>query len=251
VRAAAPPAADSFTPSTLVDRSMIRSTPGADRSNSLAMITDYVPGAYLVHDQLHVRGGHQVTWEIDGVEIPNTNIASNLGPLIDPGDIDYLQIQRGGYGAAEGDRTYGVFNVVPRTGFERSAQADLTLSGGNDGQTNDSLSIGSHTDRFAYYASLRGNRSDLGLMTPAAPVLHDAEDGVGGVGARRAAPTPDAPRRRGGSRRCSRTRPRTTSCASSCRRGATTTRSRTCPARSRATCNGKRTRSRSSPGFAV
>ena len=180
VRAAAPPPdADSFTTSTLVDRTMIRSTPGADRSNSLAMITDYVPGAYLVHDQLHVRGGHQVTWEIDGVEIPNTNIASNLGPQIDPGDIDYLQIQRGGYGAAEGDRTYGVFNVVPRTGFERSSQADLTLSGGNFGQTDDSLSIGSHTDRFAYYASLRGNRSDLGLMTPTAQVLHDAEDGVG------------------------------------------------------------------------
>ena len=179
VRAAAPPDADSFTTSTLVDRAMIRSTPGADRSNSLAMITDYVPGAYLVHDQLHVRGGHQVTWEIDGVEIPNTNIASNLGPQIDPMDIDYLQIQRGGYGAAEGDRTYGVFNVVPRTGFERNSQADLTLSGGSYGQTNDSLSIGSHSDRFAYYASLHGNRSGLGLMTPDRRILHDTEDGVG------------------------------------------------------------------------
>ncbi len=180
VQAAAPPNAESFTPSTLVERAMIRSTPGADRSNSLAMITDYVPGAYLVHDQLHVRGGHQVTWEIDGVEIPNTNIASNLGPQIDPRDIDTLQIQRGGYGAAEGDRTYGVFNVVPRTGFERDSRADLTVSAGNFGQTQDSIRIGSHTDRFAYYASLAGNRSDLGLMTPGAQVLHDAERGFGG-----------------------------------------------------------------------
>jgi hypothetical protein len=40
---------------------------------------DFVPGAYFVHDQLHVRGGHQTAWTIDGVEIPNTNIASNLG----------------------------------------------------------------------------------------------------------------------------------------------------------------------------
>src|ERR1019366_5188041 len=62
----------SVTPTTLVSRLDIQRTPGADLSNSLAMITDYVPGAYMAHDQLHVRGGHQVTWAIDGVPIPNT-----------------------------------------------------------------------------------------------------------------------------------------------------------------------------------
>ncbi len=174
------PNADNFTTSSLVDRQDIQLTPGADRSNSLAMITDYVPGAYFVHDQLHVRGGHQVTWEVDGVEIPNTNIASNLGPQIDPKDIDYMQVDRGGYGAAEGDRTYGVFNVVPRTGFERDNEADVMVSGGNFGQTNDYASIGGHTDRFAYYASVNGNRSDLGLMTPDEQIIHDDEDGYGG-----------------------------------------------------------------------
>jgi len=30
------------------------------------MITDYVPGAYVTHDMLHMRGGHQVDWLIDG-----------------------------------------------------------------------------------------------------------------------------------------------------------------------------------------
>ena len=44
------------------------------------MITDYTPGAYVVHDQLHIRGGHQVSWLLDGVPVPNTNIASNVGP---------------------------------------------------------------------------------------------------------------------------------------------------------------------------
>src|SRR6185437_2076520 len=157
---------NTFTPTTLISRSDIEFTPGAERSNSLAMITNFVPGAYLVHDQLHLRGGHQVTWEIDGVEIPNTDIASNLGPQIDPKDIDYLEVEGGSYGADEGDRTYGVLNVVPRTGFERNNQADLMVSGGTYGQTNDSLSVGSHTSDFAYYASVAGNRSNLGLMTP-------------------------------------------------------------------------------------
>ena len=92
------------------------------------MITDYVPGAYMTHDMLHMRGGHQLSWLIDGVNIPNTNIASNIAPQIDPKDIDYLEADRGSYRAGLGDRTYGVFDVVPRSGFERNRQGELVLS---------------------------------------------------------------------------------------------------------------------------
>jgi Carboxypeptidase regulatory-like domain/TonB dependent receptor/TonB-dependent Receptor Plug Domain len=171
---------DSVTPTTLVNREDIAQTPGADRSNSLAMITDYVPSAYVTHDMLHMRGGHQVDWLIDGVPIPNTNIATNLGPQIDPKDIDYLEVQRGSYESEYGDRTYGIFNVVPRTGFERDNDAEVVLSFGNWYQTNDQINFGSHTERFAYYASLNGNRSNYGLQAPIAQVVHDAENGYGG-----------------------------------------------------------------------
>jgi hypothetical protein len=166
----------------LVDRLDIQRTPSASHSNSLAMITDYVPGSYVTHDQLHIRGGHQTSWLIDGIPVPNTNIASNLGPQIDPKDIDYMEVNRGSYGAEFGDRTYGVFNIVPRTGFERNNEAELFLSAGNLYQTNAQLSFGSHTERFAYYASLNGNRSNLGLQTPVAQVVHDAANGYGGFG---------------------------------------------------------------------
>jgi hypothetical protein len=170
---------DTVTPTTLLDRTMIAETPGAGRTYGLQMITDYVPGAYITHDMLHMRGGHQVTWEIDGVEIPQTNIASNLGPQIAPGDIDYLQVERGSYAADEGDRTYGVFNVAPRNGFERNDDGELTVSAGNFLQTNDQLGFGSHTQTFAYYASLEGNRSDYGLSPPVAATHHDAANGGG------------------------------------------------------------------------
>ena len=173
---------DSVTPTTTVSRVDIQRTPGADRTNSLAMITDYVPGAYFTHDQLHIRGGHQTSWLIDGVPVPNTNIASNLGAQFDPKDIDYLEVQRGSYSAAFGDRTYGVFNIAPRTGFERNNEAELILSAGNFYQTNDQFNFGSHTERFAYYASLNANRSDLGIQTPVPQVVHDAENGYGGFG---------------------------------------------------------------------
>ena len=173
---------DSATPTTLVSRLDIERTPGADRTNSLAMITDNVPGAYVTHDQLHIRGGHQTTWLVDGVPVPNTNIASNIGPQFDPKDIDYMEVNRGSYGAEFGDRTYGVFNVVPRTGFERNNQAELVLSAGNFYQTNASFSFGSHIERFAYYVGLNGNRSNLGIQTPIPQVIHAAANGYGGIG---------------------------------------------------------------------
>ncbi len=169
-----------FTPVTLVSRKTIAQTPGGDRANSLSMITNYVPGSYLAHNQLHIRGGHQVTWLVDGVPVANTNIADTVGPQFDPKDIDYLEVQRGSYSAEYGDRTYGIFNVAPRSGFERNREAELLVSYGNFNQTNDQVNFGSHTKRFAYYASVSGNRSDYGLETPVRSVLHDQSNGLGG-----------------------------------------------------------------------
>lgn len=169
---------ESSSTTTLVTRRQIAEAPGADQTNSLSMITNYVPGAYMVHDQLHIRGGHQVAWLIDGVPVPNTNIASNVGPQFDPKDIDYLEVQRGGYSAEYGDRTYGVFNLVTRSGFERDRQAELVTSYGSFHRTEDQFSIGDHTDRFAYYGSVSGNRTDLGLETGSLEVLHDLGAGL-------------------------------------------------------------------------
>ncbi len=173
-------ATDSATPTTLVSRQQIAQTPGADQTNSLAMITSYVPSAYMVHDQLHIRGGHQVSWLLDGIPVPNTNIASNVGPQFNPKDVDYLEVQRGGYSADYGDRTYGVFNVVTRSGFERNRQAELIASYGSYNNTDDQISFGDHSERFAYYGSFSGYRTDLGLETPSTEILHDQAAGLGG-----------------------------------------------------------------------
>jgi outer membrane cobalamin receptor len=73
-----------------------------------------------------------------------------------------------------------VFNVITRSGFERTNQAELVTSYGGFNQTNDQFSMGSHTDRFAYFASVSGYRTDLGLETPTPEVLHDQAAGAGG-----------------------------------------------------------------------
>jgi len=173
---------DSTTTQTLISREDIARTPGADRTNSLAMITDFVPGAYITHDMLHMRGGHELNWLIDGVSIPNTNIAANIAPQIDPKDIETVEVDRGSYNASLGDRTYGMFNIVPRSGFDGIRDGEVVLSAGNFFQTNDQVTLASHTDKFAWYTSLNGNRSDYGLSPAVSQPVHDAANGYGGFG---------------------------------------------------------------------
>jgi len=172
--------AQTSTVQTMVSAAEINETPGADQTNSLAMITDFTPGAYMVHDMLHMRGGHQVNWFFDGIPVINTNIAANVAPLINPKDIAELQTERGGYSGEYGDRTYGFFNVITPSGFDRDNEADFIASAGNFYSTDDQLDLGGHTQRFAYFGSIDGNRSELGLATPVSTVVHDQTSGTGG-----------------------------------------------------------------------
>lgn len=173
-------APDDVTPTTLITRQTIEQTPGASRTLGMEMITDYVPGSYMTHDMLHIRGGHQTSWLLDGIAIPNTRIASNVGPQIDPKDIDTLEAERGSYGADLGDRTYGVFDVLPRNGFEFSREGELMLYGGNLGTGAIQIALGDHSQKTAWYTSVAGNRSNYGLETPVPQIVHDATNSASG-----------------------------------------------------------------------
>lgn len=173
-------APEAASPPVLVSgRDILQALPGADSMSSLQFITDVTPGAFVLHDHLHVRGGHQIDWLIDGVPIPNTNMSSNIGRALDPKDIQEVQINRGGYSADTGDRTFAQINVVPRSGFEFNNDADLTLTYGSFNQMNDQFSFGAHRSKFAYYTSLSGNRTDLGLEPPVLQGSHAMGSGEG------------------------------------------------------------------------
>jgi hypothetical protein len=73
-----------------------------------------------------------------------------------------------------GDRTYRVFNVLPRNGFEMNRAGEFQLTGGNFGAGEAQLSLGDHSSSTAWYASLTGGRSNYGLATPVTAVSHDA-----------------------------------------------------------------------------
>ena len=95
-----------------------------------------------------MRGGHQVTWAIDGVPIPNTNIASNVGPQIDPKDIDYLEAQRGGYsaGTATGRTACSTWSREPDS--SGTTKANCSPLSARSHQTNDQVNFGGHTEKL-------------------------------------------------------------------------------------------------------
>ena len=166
------------SPPVLVSRDdILQGLPGADKMSSLTFITDVTPGAFVLHDHLHVRGGHQIDYIINGVPVPNTNMSSNVGRAMDPKDIEQVQINRGGYGAQTGDRTFAQVNILTRNGFEFDNNADLTVTYGSFHQTNDQWSFGGHSTKFAYYTSVSGNRTDLGLEPPVGQISHAAGSG--------------------------------------------------------------------------
>ena len=141
----------SSTPQALVSRSDIAQTPGADRTNFHVDDHRFCSWRLMVHDQLHVRGGHQVTWAIDGIPVPNTNIATNVGPQFDPKDVDYMEEQRGSFSPNRRPDVW-CFQRGDTQGFERSRQGELVTSYGSQNSTDDQLSFGDHNDRSAYYA---------------------------------------------------------------------------------------------------
>jgi hypothetical protein len=171
---------DTATPTVLITRQTIEETPGADRTMGTEMITDYVPAAYMTHDMLHMRGGHQTSWLVDGIAIPNTKIASNVGPQIDPKDIDSLETMSGSYDADLGDRTYGIFNVLPRNGFAFNRDGELVLNAGDFYTGEAQVALGGHSEKSAWYASATGSRSNYGLATPVAAIFHDMTNSESG-----------------------------------------------------------------------
>ena len=165
--------------------------PARTAPSGMEMITDYVPGAYMTHDMLHMRGGHQTSWLIDGVAIPNTKIASNVGPQIDPKDIDSLETaarqlrRRPGRPHLRNVQRAAAqwIRVQPRTASCCSLAA---ISYTGEAQ----LAFGDHSEKTAWYASATGSRSNYGLATPVTAIYHDATNSRERV--RVADPQPDA-----------------------------------------------------------
>ena len=174
---------DSATSITLLDRSDIALTPGADRSNSLAMITDFVPGC-LSHARPVARS-RRPSGELANRrrshpehEYRQQSLVRNSIPRISTTS----KSQRGSYEADMAIAPMEFSMLSPGPASSATMKRELITSFGNFYQTNDQFNFGGHTQRFAYYASVNGNRSNLGLQTPVGADLSRRGKWLGGFG---------------------------------------------------------------------
>jgi outer membrane cobalamin receptor len=167
---------------TLITRDEAWHVPGGLQIGSYAALLDTTPSTVMSHDLLHVRGGHQVSFEVDGVPVPSSTVGTNLALLFDPKNLSALEFQRGSYPASVGEGMFGVFNVVTRSGFERGRGGDAVIIAGQQGTIDAAVGYGDHSDRIAYFAQGSGNRTDFGL-TPSSPeAVHNEHTGAGAAG---------------------------------------------------------------------
>jgi outer membrane receptor protein involved in Fe transport len=140
----------------------------------LAHVTQTVPGVVpFSYDEPVARGFHGISYQIDGVPVPDTT-SSSFSEVLDPRDVGSLEVYTGSFPAEfGGSRMGGMVNIVTKR--PSSNGGDIVLTGGNYASGGTQISDQFGGDALKGYVSLNLLRSDRGLDTPTPdPPVHDA-----------------------------------------------------------------------------
>jgi outer membrane receptor protein involved in Fe transport len=148
----------------------IQTLPG---NNTLAKVTETVPGIVpFSYGEPVSRGYHGITYEVDGVPIPQT-ASSEFAEIIDPRDIDRLEVFTGAFPAEfGGSREGAVVDILTRR-VSAAHGGSLSLSGGSYGYGAANLSDSFGNDRFKVFTSFNIVRNARGIDSPTLVPVHD------------------------------------------------------------------------------
>lgn len=153
------------TISTGFSRNSVEHMAGA--SESIGALEAYTGTAWRSQEHLHIRGAHQVAYQVNGIAIPDLSIFGPLTPFIDPRNLKFTEITTGGLLPEFGNRTAGVVNAITRSGFDAGERGRIETSGGNLGRGSLFANFGSHVgQKFAYYLQGTGLVSDRAFNPP-------------------------------------------------------------------------------------
>lgn len=151
----------------------IQTLPG---NSSLAKVVETVPGIVpFSYDEPVSRGFHGITYEIDGIPLPQT-AGSYFSEIVDPRDINRLEVFTGSFPAEfGGQRQGGVVDLLTRRASDVSGNAGgtVTLYGGSYATGGVSFNQSAGGGNFRAY--LGGNlfRNARGLDSPTTVPDHD------------------------------------------------------------------------------
>jgi outer membrane receptor protein involved in Fe transport len=159
--------------SNILSRQQLAALPS---NNSLDRVVQTVPGIVrFSYNEPVAHGFHGLTYEIDGAPIPQAT-SSDFSEIIDPKNIDSLEIFTGAFPAEYGGSRQGaVINIVTNrlSNLTVPMQGSFTIGGGNYGQGvasfNEALKLGSSQ----LFLSANTQHTNRGIDAPTFNAIHD------------------------------------------------------------------------------
>jgi outer membrane receptor protein involved in Fe transport len=139
----------------------------AGGSESNAALEAHTGTAWRSQEHLHIRGAHQIGYQVNGLSVPDLSIFGPITPLVDPRNLKYVEVTTGGLLPEFGNRTAGVVNTITRSGFDADERGRIEFSGGNLRRGSIYASFGDRvSDKFAYYVQGTTLTSGRGFNPP-------------------------------------------------------------------------------------
>ena len=146
-------------------------------NNSLDRIVQTVPGVVrFSYNEPVAHGFHGLTYEVDGAPIPQAT-SSNFAELIDPKNVDSVEIFTGAFPAEYGGSRQGaVVNIITSrlSDLMRPSAGAFTFGAGNFGQAVASFQQALKLGKSELFLEANSEHTARGLDTPTFMPLHDA-----------------------------------------------------------------------------
>lgn len=154
----------------VISQQTIAALPG---NFKLAHVTETTPGIVpFSYDEPVSRGFHGVSYEIDGVPIQQT-ASSEFSEIIDPRDVDRLEVFTGAFPAEFGGQRQGaVVDIISRRPTATQG-GFFSVYGGNYGNAGTQLSDAFGGGPFKAFVSLNLQRNSRGIDSPTFVPVHD------------------------------------------------------------------------------
>ncbi len=157
----------STSSSTEIPQKTVATLAGSD---NLSKLLYTVPGAAQgPFGEVHFRGAHtEITYRIDGINIPSA-VSGSFSDILDPQDIQSIDVLTGGYPAEYGNSLAGVVNITTRQHPEK----EIGVKEGNFGTHSINFNVSGSKGAFTYALSGISSMTGRGLDTPVVNPLHD------------------------------------------------------------------------------
>ncbi len=156
-----------------IDRTAIQASPD---ENDLNRLIETMPGIVrFSYDEPVALGFHGVTYNIDGAPLPLAT-SSNFAQIVDPADIDSLEIYTGDFPAEYGGERMGALvNIITNRSSDigEGNFGRLTAGVGNDGQAIAALADEARSGSTEVFLDVNTQRTNYGIDAPTYVPIHD------------------------------------------------------------------------------